>query len=80
MRFCEASAENAIPVTVSAVTPLNERIVTLLVTAEGTEILASRPSHEAGPAADSQAHVRFDPAAILLFDRENGKRLSPASP
>jgi multiple sugar transport system ATP-binding protein len=77
VRFCEAGAENAIPVTVSAVTPLNERVVTLLVTADATEILASRPSGEAGPAADSEAHVRFDPASILLFDRESGKRLSP---
>jgi multiple sugar transport system ATP-binding protein len=75
--FCDAGAENAIPVTVSAVTPLNERVVTLLVTAGGLEILASRPSGEPGPAPDSQTHVRFDPTAVLLFDHGSGERFSP---
>ena len=78
VRFCDPGAANAIPVTVSAVTPLNERIVTLLVTADGREILASRPSGAEGPLADSQTHVRFDPASILIFDRDSGARLSPA--
>lgn len=79
VRFCDEDAESAIPVTVSAVTPLNERIVTLLVTPEGAEILASRASGEQGPAPDSRAHVRFDPAQILLFERETGRRLSPVA-
>jgi multiple sugar transport system ATP-binding protein len=54
VRFCEPGAPNAVPVTVSAVTPLNERIVTLLVAADGREILASRPAGTAGPPADSR--------------------------
>lgn len=77
VRFCDAGADNAVPVTVSAVTPLNERVVTLLETADGVEILASRPAGEAGPAADTAAHVRFESGDILLFEREGGLRLSP---
>ena len=58
VRFCEARrARTRSPSRSSAVTPLNERTVLLLVTARRHEILASLPPHEAMPAADAQAHV-----------------------
>lgn len=60
---------------VEAVTPLNEKIVTLAAGADGTELLVSRPSHE--PAQRPGERVSLSVAArdVLLFAREDGARL-----
>lgn len=63
--------------TVEAVTPLNEKIVTLVAGEDGTELLVSRPSHE--PARRPGQRVGLCVAArdALLFAREDGARIVP---
>lgn len=77
--FARGADEVAIPVTIEAETPLNEKIVSLTTTAEGLEILVSRPSDAPGgiEGGDSgPAHVTVDPRKALLFDAETGKRIA----
>jgi multiple sugar transport system ATP-binding protein len=74
---CPPDAENAVPVEVVAVTPVNERSVLLLATASGRELLASRPAQAQPIPAGSRICVRFDPAHLMLFDRESGSRIRP---
>jgi multiple sugar transport system ATP-binding protein len=64
----------AAPVEVLAQTPLNEKTVLLLKTADGVEILASVPSGAAVPALGA-AQLSFDPRAPLLFDAASGVRI-----
>ncbi len=72
------SAE-AVPVEVMASTPLNERVVLLLKTLGGQEVLASAPEPPLGGRASGRAYLGFDPAKVLLFDRATGDRLLRAS-
>ncbi|RMH45988.1 MAG: ABC transporter ATP-binding protein [Alphaproteobacteria bacterium] len=72
----DPAAPDAVPVTVEAETPLNEKIVTLVVTAGGREILVSRPLGTPGPAMGPAA-IRIDSARALLFDRATGRRIAP---
>ncbi len=74
----EASA-GAIPVEVLASTPLNERVVLLLKTLDGREILASASEPPLAGRASGRAYVSFDPSSILLFDRASGNRLPRSS-
>jgi multiple sugar transport system ATP-binding protein len=61
---------------VQAVTPLNERIVLLLRTAQGWECLASLPSSASAiPKAESEVRIAFDPDGTHLFDRATGERI-----
>jgi multiple sugar transport system ATP-binding protein len=61
---------------VVAVTPLNERIVLLLKSADGWEFLTSLPSTATDiPQPDMQTVASFAPAGIHLFDRETKERL-----
>lgn len=73
VRFADAGTAGAIPVEVEAETPLNEKVVTLVRTARGREILTSRPSGTPGP-AEGSAHVAIDAAGALLFDKATGMR------
>lgn len=65
----------AIAAKVIAVTPLNERAVTLLKTQDGQEILASQPAQEPTAEPDSDVGIQFDEKDILLFDQSNGARI-----
>ncbi|MGF1553339.1 MAG: ABC transporter ATP-binding protein [Paracoccaceae bacterium] len=67
----------AIPVTIEAETPLNEKTVTLVTTKRGREILVSRPAGTPGPAA-GEAGLAIDAKGAVLFDRETGARIAPA--
>jgi multiple sugar transport system ATP-binding protein len=69
------AAAGAIAADVVAVTPLNERLVTLLKTGDGHEILASQPSSERAVEADSQVGLQFARDDIILFDKASGQRL-----
>jgi multiple sugar transport system ATP-binding protein len=69
----------AIAADVVAVTPLNERLVTLLKTGDGHEILSSQPSSERAVDADSQVGLQFARDDILLFDKASGQRLKAAN-
>ncbi|MGK9335826.1 ABC transporter ATP-binding protein [Sinorhizobium meliloti] len=75
--FAEATAQGAIPVTVEAETPLNEKTVTLALTARGREILVSRPAGTPGPVA-GPAHIAVDGRAAFLFDKATGQRILPS--
>ena len=74
VRFADPSDPAAIPVGVEAETPLNEKVVDLVTTARGREILVSRPAHAPGPDGN-EAHVVLPVERALLFDRESGRRI-----
>ena len=75
IRFVDPGTPNAIPVDIEAETPLNEKTVTLAVTAQKREILVSRPAGTPGPETGT-AHVLLDPASALLFDKATGDRIT----
>jgi multiple sugar transport system ATP-binding protein len=74
LTFVRADAPAAIPVSVEAETPLNEKTVTLVRTVRGREILVSRPAGTPGPVAGN-AHISVNPKSALLFDRATGARI-----
>lgn len=74
IKFVSENTADAIPVTIEAETPLNEKIVTLALTEGGREMLISRPSGTEGPAS-GRAFVSIDQSALLLFDRKTGYNL-----
>ncbi len=71
LRFVGADSQGAIPVTVETEAPLNEKTVTLAVTARGREIMLSRPAGTPGPST-GPAHIGINARAALLFDRATG--------
>jgi len=77
MTLVDVKTPDSIPVEIEAVTPLNEKIVTLLVTQGRREILASRPANTAGP-VEGAAALQLDNQSIHLFDRASGARVAPA--
>lgn len=79
LSFSEAApgSGDAIPVTVEAVTPFNEKTVTLAVTRRGREILISRPAGTPAP-GEGPAGVAVDGRDAVLFDRASGQRIEPA--
>jgi multiple sugar transport system ATP-binding protein len=74
-------AEDAVPVDLEAVTPLNVRTVMLLRAADGTEILASRPEDQGDDLGRGRrrAWARLDLGRALYFDRDTGARLPAAT-
>ncbi|MER8424787.1 ABC transporter ATP-binding protein [Mesorhizobium sp. M1403] len=74
LAFVDEGTPGAIPVTVEAETPLNEKIVTLVRTVRGREILVSRPSGTPGQ-SEGRAHIAVDSKSALLFDRARGERI-----
>ncbi len=68
---------SGIPVTIDAITPLNNRLVMLLRCTDGTEVFASCP--QGGPLEGlrgrHQAWADFDLAHALFFDTNDGARL-----
>lgn len=75
IRFAAPGSADAIPVEVEAETPLNEKVVTLALTARGREILVSRPAGTPGPAS-GKAGLEIDTGTAFLFDRQNGSLLA----
>jgi len=75
--FVDAAAPGAIPVTVEAETPLNEKTVTLALTVRGREILVSRPAGTPGPTA-GPAHIAVNGSQAFLFDKASGVLLPRA--
>ncbi|WP_162946736.1 ABC transporter ATP-binding protein [Ruegeria sp. EL01] len=74
--FVPEDHPGAVPVTVEAETPLNEKTVNLCLTARGREIMASRPSGTDGPAIGA-AFVTIEAANALLFDKLTGALIEP---
>ncbi len=75
IRFVAADTPGAIPVTVEAETPLNEKTVTLALTEREREIMVSRPFGTPAPAT-GQAHLAIDAADALLFEPASGRRIA----
>jgi multiple sugar transport system ATP-binding protein len=78
VRFIDVTQSGAVPVTVEAETPLNEKTVTLVLTARRREILVSRPAGSPGPQAGAAA-ITIDAASALLFDKASGQRITDSS-
>ncbi len=76
--FVAKSVKGAIPVTIEAETPLNEKIVSLASTEHHREILISRPSGTSAPAS-GKAFISVQPDHALLFDRSSGNLLPLAA-
>lgn len=74
LRFTSATEAGAVAATIEAVTPLNEKTVTLLHTTGGRELLLSRPAGLDEP-DEGSVYVSFDHSAIHLFDKASGSRL-----
>ncbi|MGZ2256337.1 ABC transporter ATP-binding protein [Roseobacter sp. A03A-229] len=76
LHFVTTETRGAIPVTVETETPLNEKTVTLAITARGREIMLSRPAGTPGP-AQGPAYIGINERAALLFDRESMALVPP---
>lgn len=74
LSFVDGGVPGAIPVTIEAETPLNEKIVTLVRTVRGREILVSRPAGTPGQ-TEGKAHIAVDSKSALLFDHASGERI-----
>lgn len=72
----DPGAAGAIPLVVEAVTPLNEKVVSLLHGPDGLELLVSRPSQETPVPPGRALSVRLPPESILLFDAATGLRVA----
>ncbi len=77
LRFAEG--KEGIQVTIEAETPLNEKTVTLAVTAAGQELLISRPAGTKAPTS-GEAHLTVDVDRLMLFNRTTGLRLNADNP
>ena len=77
LQFCEPDQPFSIPVSLEAETPLNEKIVSLVLTQGGRELLISRPADTAGPAQEN-THISLGVERILLFDKQTGSLLQAA--
>ena len=78
LSFADKNTKGAIPVTVEAETPLNEKIVTLARTLRQREILISRPAGTPAPAS-GKALISVNADHALLFDRGSGGLLPLAA-
>lgn len=76
--FVTKTAKGAIPVTIEAETPLNEKVVSLASTERHREILISRPAGTPAPPS-GKAFISVASENILLFERGTGKRIAPAA-
>ena len=78
LHFVEQHTPGSFPVTVSVETSLNEKTVSLTCTAQGREIMVSRPAGTASPAS-GKVWVAADVSNTLLFYRESGARIKPST-
>lgn len=75
--FCRfAEPEHGVPVRIEAETPLNEKLVSLVTTLRGREIIMSRPF---GPTFEIglHKHIAVHADNLLLFDAQTGRRIDP---
>jgi multiple sugar transport system ATP-binding protein len=78
LRLTDAMAPGTIAVDLVAVTPLNEKSVLLLNAAGGHELLASEAADRDIPRRAGPGRIALDLDAVLLFDRESGRRFVPS--
>lgn len=78
LRFVAADTQGAIPVEIEAESPLNEKTVSLVLTAGGREVMVSRPSGVPAPSSGA-AHIAINGQSALLFDRVTGELIRPTA-
>ena len=79
LQFVDPDTANAIPVTIEAETPLNEKVVTLVITSEQHEILVSRPADSPGPRSGQTHIAAFSNSSAWLFAPDSGARIHPST-
>jgi multiple sugar transport system ATP-binding protein len=77
LHLVEGNALGTLPVNLMAVTPLNEKSVLLLTTADGRELLASEAGDRDVPRSTGPVRIALDLDVVLLFDRSSGRRFVP---
>lgn len=77
LRFDIAARPGALPVTLEAAMPINVRTVALLRTADGVELLSSRPEDPLLAARRERldGFATLTPGRSLFFDRSSGARI-----
>lgn len=76
LHFVNQDSPGSFPVTVGVEASLNEKTVNLTFTAQGREIMISRPAGSPGT-DQGKACVAIDVHNLLLFDRQTGDRIKP---
>lgn len=76
LRFVDKDTPGAFPVSVEAETPLNEKTVNLMRTANGRELMLSRPAGSPGP-SEGDAHIAVNTSDAMLFEKTTGDRIEP---
>jgi multiple sugar transport system ATP-binding protein len=77
LHLIDGNAPGTIPIDLMAVTPLNEKSVLLLTTADGRELLASEAGDREIPRSTGPGRIAVDLDVVLLFDRSSGRRFVP---
>lgn len=72
--FLSFAGEEGIPVTIEAVTPLNEKTITLVKTQCNQEILVSQPAQSQIPEG-TNTYINFLTKNTLLFERSTGLKI-----
>jgi multiple sugar transport system ATP-binding protein len=78
LHLVDGQAPGTIAVDLVAVTPLNEKSVLLFTMAGGNELLASEAGDRDVPRRTGPSRLAVDLDALLLFDRNSGRRFIPA--
>jgi multiple sugar transport system ATP-binding protein len=78
LHLVDGHAPGTIAVDLVAVTPLNEKSVLLFTMEGGNELLASEAGDRDVPRRTGPSHLALDLDAVLLFDRNSGRRFIPA--
>ena len=76
LKFVAKGKKGSFPVDVEAETPLNEKIIDLMVTTCGRELMLSRPAGSKG-AEKNEAHIFVELRDTMLFDKATGNRIVP---
>jgi len=78
LHLVDGQAPGTIAVDLVAVTPLNEKSVLLFMMEGGNELLASEAGDRDVPRRTGPSRLALDLDAVLLFDRDSGRRFIPA--
>ena len=75
LQFVPKDTPNGIPITIETETPLNEKIVTLVETKSGQELLLSRPANAIEENLDSGRIFVKSNNDLLLFNKQSGQNM-----
>jgi multiple sugar transport system ATP-binding protein len=78
LHLVDGQAPGTVAVDLVAVTPLNEKSVLLVTMEGGRELLASEAGDRDEPRRTGPARLAVDLDAVLLFERDSGRRFIPA--